>query len=243
MKTMKSVKQILVAAVFLIGVFTISQPLVWAAGATVSGKVAFEGQAPTPKPINFGAERQCALMHKDKTPVNEELIVNPNGTVKWALVYVKEGASDTFQAPTTPVEIDQNGCMFSPHVAAAMAGQKVVFKNGDELLHNIRTESKINKVFNIAQPVQGMSTEKIFQEPEVGVHLRCDVHYWMSAYLNILKNPFFAVTGEDGTFTIKDLPAGTYTLEAWHEKLGTQTQTITVVDGDQKTFDFTLKQI
>ncbi|OGW76546.1 MAG: hypothetical protein A3J52_01400 [Omnitrophica bacterium RIFCSPHIGHO2_02_FULL_49_9] len=238
---MKTIKQISIIGGFLIATSLLSSSLLYA-GATVSGKVAFEGAAPTPAPINFGAERQCALMHKDKMPVNEDLIVNPNQTVKYALVYVKDGFTGDVSAPAAPVEVDQNGCMFTPHVAAAMAGQKVVFKNGDALLHNIRTESKLNKMFNIAQPIQGMSTQKVFQEPELGIRLRCDVHFWMSAYLHVLKNQFFSVTGDDGTFTIKDVPAGTYTLEVWHEKLGTQTQTITVADGETKTVDFTLKK-
>ena len=238
---MKTIKKALTFAGFLVGVFVFNQAVLYAA-ASVSGRVLFEGEVPIPKPINFGAEQQCALMHKDKKPVNEDLIVNSNKTVKWVLVYVKEGLTGDFPAPSTPVEIDQNGCMFAPHVSVAIAGQKVIFKNGDELLHNVRTESKINKVFNIAQPVKDMSTEKVFPEPELGIHLRCDVHFWMSAYLHVLKYPFFAVTGDDGSFAIKDLPAGTYTVEVWHEKLGTQTQTVTVADGDQKTIDFTLKK-
>ena len=238
---MKNMKRIITLTGFLACALVFNQAALYA-GATVSGKIAFEGDAPTPTPINFGAEQQCALMHGDKKPLNEDLIVNPNKTVKHVLVYVKEGATGDFPAPTTPVEIDQNGCMFSPHVSVAMAGQKVVFKNGDELLHNVRTESKVNKIFNIAQPVKDMTTEKVFQEPEVGIHIRCDVHYWMSAYLHVLKYPFFAVTGEDGSFTIKDLPAGTYTIEVWHEKLGAQTQVVTVGEGEQKTVDFTLKK-
>lgn len=237
MKTMRTI----IMTTFLLMVLTPGSGRLFAQGATVSGKVAFEGEAPAAKPINFGAERQCALMHGDKQPVNEELIVNPNKTVKGTLVYVKEGVTGTYYAPTTPVEIDQAGCMFSPHVSAAMVGQTVKFKNSDELLHNVRTVAKANKVFNIAQPVQGMSTDKVFDSTEIGIGLRCDVHFWMAAYIHVLPHPFFAITGDDGMFAIKDLPAGTYTIELWHEKLGTQTQTIMVADGETKAVDFSLK--
>src|SRR3990167_4915715 len=186
--------------------------------ATVTGKVMFEGTAPEPKPINFGAEKQCAMMHGDKMPVDESVVVNANKTVKWALVYVKD-AKGEYKTPETAVEIDQNGCTFSPHAIAAMKGQKITFKNGDPVLHNVRSNSKINKAFNIAQPIQGMTTSKSFAEEEIGIQIRCDVHFWVSAYVHVLSHPFFAVTGDDGSFVIKDLPAGTYTVEVWHEKL------------------------
>ncbi len=208
--------------------------------ATLTGKVAFEGTAPEPKPINFGAEKQCASMHGDKMPVDESIIVNTNKTVKWALVYVKDVKGE-FKAPETAAEMDQNGCTFSPHALAVMKGQKITFKNGDPVLHNVRANSKINKAFNIAQPIQGMKRTKSFAEAEIGIQMRCDVHFWRSSYIHVLSHPFFAITGDDGSYTIKDLPAGAYTVEVWHEKLGTQTAQITVTDGETKTSDFTLK--
>ena len=211
-----------------------------AQAAVVSGKIAFEGEAPAPKPINFGAEKQCAMMHGDEIPVYEDLVINPNQTVKWTLVYVKAGAASS-PAPAEAVEIDQKGCMFKPHVAVARAGQKVIFKNSDALLHNVRSEAKVNKAFNIAQPVQGMTTAKTFEKPEIGIKMRCDVHFWMASFIHVLDHPFYAVTGDDGSFEIKDLPAGTYTIEVWHEKLGTQTAQVTAADGETKTSDFTLK--
>lgn len=239
---MKKLNWILIIGMFAVAGLTVGQRSGWAQGAAITGKVVFEGEAPTPQPINFGAERQCALMHGDQKPVNEELIVNQNGTLKWTLVYVKDGLAGTHPAPSTPVEIDQEGCIFSPHVAAAQAGQSIKFKNSDTLLHNIRTVSTANKVFNIAQPIQGMTTSKVFTEPEVGIQLKCDVHFWMVGYLHVLGSPFYAVTGDDGSFSIKDLPPGTYTIEAWHEKLGTQSQTVTVAGGEAKAIDFTFKK-
>lgn len=214
---------------------------VYSEAATVSGKVLFDGPAPAPKPINFGAEKQCATMHGDKMPVSEDVVVNANNTLRWTLVYVKDGANGEFKAPDQEYLIDQMGCVFLPHVSAVMKGQKVVFKNSDPVLHNVRTASKVNKTFNIAQPVKDMKTNKVFAEAETGIQLRCDVHFWMVSYLHVLNNPYFAVTGEDGSFELNDLPAGTYTIGLWHEKLGEQTQTITITDGDTKEINFTVK--
>ena len=227
-----------VIAGLLIGFFAVTLES-WATGAAVTGKVIYQGDPVTQKPINFGAEKQCALMHGDKMPLMEEIVVNSNGTLKSALVYIKEEIPNA-QAPTAPVTIDQKGCMFSPHVSAAMVGQPVDFINNDALLHNVRTVSKVNKLFNIAQPVQGMKTTKKFDQPEIGIQLRCDVHFWMASYIHVLSHPYFAVTGEDGSFSIQGLPAGTYTLEMWHEKLGTQSQTITVQEGESKAVDFSV---
>ena len=212
------------------------------AGGTITGKVAFEGTVPTPQPINFGAEKQCAAMHGDKMPVNEDLVVNPNNTVKGVLVYVKEGATGQYAAPAEAVEMDQKGCMFVPHAVALMAGQKINFRNSDAVLHNVRSASKVNRPFNIAQPIQGMTTTKMFSQPEIGIQMRCDVHFWMKGYIHVLANPFFAVTGDDGSFTIKDLPAGNYTLEVLHETLGAQTQSLALSEGESKEANFSLKK-
>lgn len=234
----KEYQKIVIAA--LIGCVWIAGLAPSAGAAVLTGKVLFEGEAPVPKPLNFGAEKQCAMMHADKAPMTEDLIVNPNQTVKWALIYVKTGAPVSAASAET-LEIGQKGCIFEPHVVVARTGQKVIFKNDDPVLHNVRSESKINRPFNIAQPIQGMTTTKIFEKPEVGIRLRCDVHFWMASFISILDHPFYAVTGDDGSYQIKDLPAGTYTIELWHEKLGTQTAEITVADGETKTSDFTLK--
>lgn len=207
----------------------------------VSGKAAFEGASPEAKPINFGAEKQCAAMHGDKMPTNEDILVNANGTLKNVLVYVKEGASPA-ASPAEAAMVDQVGCVFVPHVAVVRAGQKVTFRNSDDVLHNVRTVAKVNKAFNIAQPVKGMQTLKTFERPEVGIQLRCDVHFWMVSYLHVLDHPYYAVTSEEGSFEIKDLPPGRYVIEAWHEKLGAQTAEVEIGEGETKTADFSFKQ-
>jgi len=227
----------LIRMVFVV-VIAIFLGQVTAEAATISGQVSFEGEASTPQPINFGAERQCATVHGDHMPTDESLVVNDNHTVKWVLVHVKEGLTETYDVPTEKVEIDQVGCIFKPHVTAAQVNQTVVIKNGDAVLHNVRSVSTANKPFNIAQPIQGMTTKRQFSEPEIGIELKCDVHFWMKSYLHILNHPFYAITGDDGKFTIADLPEGTYTLEAWHEKLGTQTAEVTVGGEENKTISF-----
>ena len=230
------------AAVFAVmaGMLLGNAPVAWA--ATIKGSISFEGQAPDRKPLSFGAEKQCAQMHGDTMPLSEDLIVNANNTVKDALVYVKEGASGEFKAPEQPVLVDQAGCVFVPHVAAAMVGQPVIFQNGDPVLHNVRAQSKTQQSFNVAQPTKGMKTTRTLKKQEIGMLLRCDVHFWMASYLHVLAHPYFSVTGDTGVYEIKGLPAGTYTVEVWHGKLGAAQQTVTVTADETKDVGFTLKK-
>lgn len=211
------------------------------ATGTVQGQVSFQGSPPKPAPINFGAEKQCAALHKGKPVFTEEIVVNPNGTLRYVLVRVASEVKGSFAPPKTPAVVDQKGCVFVPHVTAAMVGQTVSFPNGDPLLHNVRVMSNKGQGFNIAQPIQGMKYDRVFKTPEIGIQLKCDVHFWMSAYLHVLPHPFFAVTGSDGSFKIAGLPPGTYTLEAWHEKLGTQSAKVTIGAGEVKTVNFAFR--
>jgi hypothetical protein len=137
--------------------------------------------------------------------------------------------------------LDQRGCRYTPHVFGVQVGQPVEIVNSDPTLHNVHAMPKTNDEFNFGQPVQGMRMRRTFSKPEVMVPVRCDVHGWMNAYAGVVTHPFHAVTTADGAFAIKGLPPGKYTLEAWHERLGTQTQTITI-DGKKDataTFSFT----
>jgi hypothetical protein len=223
-----------VAAAFLISV--VSQA---ADSASITGRVAFDGGAPKQKKIKTDADPKCAEMHADTPLVSEEVVVNANGTLKNVFVYVKGGLEGkTFETPKTPVEIDQEGCQYRPHVFGMMAKQPLKIKNSDDTLHNIHAMPAKSKEFNIGQPNKGMETTRTFAEPEVMVHFKCDVHPWMSAYVGVLSHPFYSVSGDDGTFAIKNLPSGEYVIEAWHEKYGTQTQKIKVGDGEAKTADF-----
>lgn len=207
-------------------------------GATITGRVRFDGAPPAPKPVNFGAEQQCAILHGDQPPQAEDVVVNSNGTLRDVLVYVTGEVAVSFAPPSAPVVFEQRGCVFVPHVAAVMVGQPIEVRNDDAVLHNVRAQSKLGQAFNIAQPVQGMKTTKMMKAQEIGIPLKCDVHFWMTAYLHVLAHPFFSVIGTDGSFTIAGLPPGTYTLEAWHGKLGTQQATVTVAGSGSQPAEF-----
>jgi len=155
-------------------------------------------------------------------------------------VYVKSGlpADKTYEKPSTPVVIDQKGCQYHPHVFGMQTGQMMLIKNSDDTLHNIHALPNNNDEFNKGQPSGSADMKKTFTKPEVMVKFKCDVHPWMSAYVGVLDNPFYSVTGTDGTFSLKNLPAGEYEIVAWHEKYGEQTAKVKVGDGEAKTQDF-----
>ena len=166
--------------------------------------------------------------------------MNDNGTLRNVFVYVKTGLEGkSYEVPSEPIVVDQNGCHYNPHVQGMMAGQGIKILNSDDTLHNIHAQPTINKPFNVAMPKYLKEREETFTEPEIMVPIKCDVHSWMSSYVGVVANPFFAVTGKDGAFDLSKLPAGTYTLEAWHEKYGTQTQQVTVGDGESQEISFT----
>ena len=211
-----------------------------AGSASITGKVTFEGAAPAREKIKMAADPVCLGQHKEPV-LNEDVVVN-SGALQNVFVYVKEGLGNkAFPASSTPVVIDQEGCQYHPHVFGIQVGQPLEIRNSDATLHNINAQPKDNKKFNIAQPVKGMKTTKTFDKPEMGVPFKCNVHPWMGAVGHVMSHPFFAVSGEDGSFKISGLPAGTYTLEAWHEKLGSQTASVTVADGQTTTASFSFK--
>jgi len=209
-------------------------------GATLNGKATLEGAAPARDKIKMSADPVCLGQHKE--PVLSEEVIANNGALQNVLVYVKDGLSGkSFPAPTTPVVINQEGCQYRPHVFGIQVGQPLEIVNSDSTLHNINAQPKVNRRFNIAQPIKGMKTTKAFDKPEVVVPFKCNVHPWMNAYAAVLDHPFFGVTDSNGSFTLSGLPAGTYTLEAWHEKYGTQTQSVTVTEGETKQVNFSFK--
>jgi hypothetical protein len=175
-------------------------------------------------------------------PVSEILLVGPGNGLQNAFVYVKDGLGNrTFQAPQTPVVLDQKGCRYFPHVFGIQVGQPFMIVNNDPTLHNVHAVPKVNNEFNFGQPLKGMKTTRKFDKPEVMVPFKCDVHGWMSAFGGVLSHPFFAVSKADGSYEIKGLPEGTYTIEVWHERLGTQTTTVTVDGKSGATANFGFK--
>ena len=206
---------------------------------TVTGKANFSGTAPQMEKISMAADPVCSSLHPE--PVSEEtVLVNNNGTLKNVFVYVKEGLEGkTFPAPTTLVTINQSGCQYHPHVFGIQVGQPLELINRGSRLDNVHSLAEQSKSFNLGMPLQGMKLTKKFENPEIMVKFKCDVHPWMNAYIGVLTHPYYNVSGDEGTFEIKDLPAGDYVIEAWHEKYGTQTQNITVTEDTPAQIEFT----
>jgi len=208
--------------------------------ATIRGIVHLNGTAPAQERIKMDADPICQQQHA--TPVySEEVVANATGALQNVFVRVKEGAVGPFPAPASPVTLDQQGCWYHPHVFGIQVDQPLAIVNSDATLHNINAKPTTNQPFNVAQPVKGMKTTKKFAKPEVMVKFKCNVHPWMNAYAGVVDNPFFSVTGADGSFAITGLPAGQYVIEAWQEKYGAQSQTVSVADGDTKSIDLALK--
>lgn len=220
-----------------------SGPVAGAMGSSVvSGKIVFEGAVPANDKVKMSSDAYCIKQHPGEVSKDEVLVAADKGLAN-VFVYVKEGIKGTYPAPATPQVIDQKGCTYHPHVFGLVAGQTLQILNSDATLHNIHAFPEKNEGFNLGMPVQGMKYEKKFDKPEVMVKIKCDVHGWMLAFAGVVPHPFFAVTAPDGSYTIKDLPAGSYTLEAWHEKFGVQSQQITVGDKETKTVAWTFKPV
>ena len=207
--------------------------------STITGTVTFEGKPPALKPLTMDADPACAKKHPKPAP-SEALILGSGNTMGNIMVYVSKGlpAGKTYPAPKTPVTLDQDGCQYKPHVMGIQVGQTYRILNSDGILHNIHTLPKINKAFNMAMPGSRKEATTTFDKPEAIFNIKCDVHPWMSASVGAFTHPFFFVTGTDGKFTISGLDPGTYEITAWHEKMGTQTASVTVSGSDTKAQNF-----
>ena len=207
---------------------------------TVTGTVTYDGKVPNLKPLSMDADPVCASKHKEPVPSQMLELGKSGNTMGNILVQVTSGvpAGKTYPAPKDPVVMDQNGCIYQPHVFVIQQGQSFKVLNSDGILHNVHALPKVNGQFNMAMPPNRKEAEHVFDKPEDPFQIKCDVHPWMTAYTMVATNPFFFVTKEDGKFTISNLPAGSYEIEAWHEKLGKKVEKVTVGDSDTKTVDF-----
>lgn len=223
-------KTVSVFWIFLSAFFIAAQ----AQAGVLTVKAPFEGQAPAAETVKTDADAKCKLMHPAGL-ASDQVIVNPNATLKNVFVYVKEGLSgQKFETPKTAVVFDQKGCQYHPKVFGIMVNQPLEILNSDDTLHNVHSLPTASQGFNLGMPIKGMKLKKSFAKPEVMIKIKCEVHPWMSAHAGVLEHPFYGVTSEDGAAQIKDLPAGEYTIEAWHEKYGAQTQKVTVTGQDQE---------
>jgi len=212
-------------------------PLDPAATGTITGTVTFAGPPPAMKPVALGGDPQCAVQHQGPVLAGDALV--HDGKVENAFVYVKDGlGTRTFAVPETPVTIDQVGCLYQPHVAGAQTCQPIEFVNGDPTLHNVHGTPGRSAPWNFGMALQGSKRRIRVENPEVMIPVTCDVHPWMRGYLGVLPHPYFAVTGADGRFTLRGVPAGEYVLAAWHERFGTREAPLTLGAGETKDVAF-----
>ncbi len=205
---------------------------------SISGTVRFAGEAPLMKTLDMSATMACERTHSAPQK-SEEVVVNQNGTLKNVFVWVKAGVPEkAWPAPAGTVKLDQAGCVYKPHMLGVMVNQPIQFTNSDSTNHNIHPLPRVNREWNESQPPNAGEKVKRFTRQEVMIPVKCNIHPWMRAWIGVVNHPFFAVTGEDGSYKIPGLPAGTYTLEAWHEKYGTKDIEVTVAPKADKAVAF-----
>ena len=213
-----------------------------AAAAAIKGVVKFEGIPPKAKPISMAADPSCAKQHPGPV-LAAEVVTGSGGGLQSALVFIAEGLGDrTFDPPKEPLVISQKGCLYEPHVMAVQANQPFEVVNDDPVAHNIHPTPANNREWNKAE-LPGAKVEEAFAREEIAIPVKCNIHPWMRGYIAVLRNPYFALTKQDGSFDLPNLPPGTYTIKAWHEKLGTVTQTVTIGPNQTKEINFVFRSM
>jgi len=213
-------------------------PLDRSTAGSVSGAVRFEGVVPPMATLQLGAEPACGSQHAGPVPAGDILV--HDGKVENAFVYLKEGlGARVFAIPTDPVTIDQQGCLYRPHVVGVRACQPIAFLNSDTVLHNVHGTPAASSQWNFSMGVQHSRRTVTIETPEIMVQVRCDVHPWMRALVGVVDHPYFAVTGPDGQFHLPDVPPGDYVIGCWHERFGTREAKVTVGAGQEARVVFT----
>jgi hypothetical protein len=208
-------------------------------GGAIIGRVTYTGTPAKPEPINMSKQPECVKMYS-KPRMTEKVVTGPGNTLQNVVVYISVGAPDISAVPTTPISFDQQSCHYTTHVLAFRVGQEVKISNSDPFSHNIHPMPRINREWNKIQ-LPGTPPFSYSYENQEFIPVKCNIHSWMQAYFVVLRTSHFAVTGEDGRFALPDLPPGSYTITAWHEMYGTQSQEITVAEGQPLTVDFVFK--
>jgi plastocyanin len=210
--------------------------------ATVTGRILFKGKKPAPKVIDMSEEPACVEAHHGKA-YDESLVVNKKGDLANAFIYIKSGLEGkTFEVPANPVTIDQSGCWFRPRVLGIQTGQILKVVNSDPVTHNIHPMAQVNREWNHSQGAGDPPLARKFIKPEIMIRVKCNIHSWMHAFIGVLDHPYFAVSNDDGTFEIKNLPPGTYTIAVWTETLGDQERQLTVAPQGKAEANFTFKE-
>lgn len=191
------------------------------------------------RPIDFSSDPVCRGLHPEEV-IASALVTDADSRVANAFVYLSEGVHGDWPVPEEPLLLDQVGCLFLPRVQGVRAGQTVIARNSDPTLHNVLCQPRLNSAYAIGQPFQGMEAPMVFESPEVMIEITCDVHPWMKAWIGVVGHPFFAVSGEDGSFAIDGVPPGSYRLTAWHEVLEPATVDVVVPAGGEARVELTL---
>jgi hypothetical protein len=210
-------------------------PLDHGTTGSIVGAVTFHGDPPPATPVPL--DRSCGALHQGPVTAGDVLVKDHR--VQNAFVYIREGLGDrVFPQPTTALEIDQKGCLFAPRVAAAETCQEIVFLNSDPVLHNVHGFPKSSGAWNFSLSQAGSRRSVRVPAPEAMIRVGCDVHPWMQSYVGVVNHPYFAVTGADGAFTLKDVPPGDYVVASWHERFGTREQRVKVEPKQEQAIAF-----
>jgi len=218
-----------------------ARPVDTSTAGSITGTVRLDGKPLRMKVINMAAEPKCAQEHSSPV-LTQEVVPGENGTLQNVVVYLQGDFSHyKFDEPQTPAIIDQEGCMYNPHVLALRTGQPLEVINSDPVTHNIHPVPKDNREWNQSQPPGATPIVQSFAREEVAIPVKCNVHPWMKAYIAVLNNPYFQVTGKDGSFDLQNVPPGTYKIIAWHEFYGTKEESVTLGPKESKQIRFTFK--
>ena len=210
-----------------------------AESATIKGTVRYEGDVPKFKEIRMDADPIC-LTHHSQPVYPQSLVLGENKAMANVFVHITQGILEKdYPISSEEVILDQKGCLYEPHVVGVRIGQSMKILNPDGTLHNVHAKAKVNEEFNVAMPKFRKEISKTFDKAEFMFSIKCDVHPWMLAWVAVMPHPYFAVTKTDGRYVIADLPPGEYEIEVWHERLGTQTRKVSLVEAETKEIDFT----
>ncbi|MCU1306286.1 MAG: Copper binding protein plastocyanin/azurin family [Acidobacteriaceae bacterium] len=214
----------------------LATPIDPATVATVTGTITFSGDAPKPEKIDMSQDPACVI---GTEPNYSQSFAVDKGRLQNVYVYIKDGLGNrVFATPSEAATLDQHGCRYVPHVMGVMLNQKLRILNSDVAMHNIHPAAEVNQSWNVSQSPKGDPIEQSFSKPELMIPVKCNQHPWMKMYLNVSPHPFFSVSQKDGTFEIKGLPPGEYTIAAVHERMGEKTQKITLGAKETKSVDF-----